>query len=94
MEAHEHQGGDLETHGLVDVLHDMTRFDARRIRLPVERHARFTGSTRAREILERWDHFLPRFVKVMPIDYRRALEQMAGAREPGSVERRIAAGGR
>jgi glutamate synthase (NADPH/NADH) large chain len=94
LEALDHQGGDLETHGVVDVMRDMTRFDAQRLRVLIERHARFTDSTRARDILERWDHYLPLFVKVMPVDYRRALEQMAGAREVAAVERRVVAGGR
>jgi glutamate synthase (NADPH/NADH) large chain len=44
----------------------------------VARHARFTGSARAKDILDRWDEVLPNFVKVMPTDYRRALTQMAG----------------
>jgi glutamate synthase (NADPH/NADH) large chain len=94
LEALEHQGGDLETHGLVEVMRDMTRFDAQRIRVLIERHARFTGSTRAREVLDRWEQYLPRFVKVMPVDYKRALEQMASARDRASADRRVAAGGR
>jgi glutamate synthase (NADPH/NADH) large chain len=94
LEALDHQGGDLETHGLVDVMRDMTRFDAHRIRVLVERHAQLTGSGRAREVLDRWDHYLPRFVKVMPVEYRKALERLAGTRGPVSSERRVAAGGR
>jgi glutamate synthase (NADPH/NADH) large chain len=93
-EALDHQGGDLEGHGLVDIMRDMTRDDTRRLHALVHRHAELTGSTRAREVLERWAHYLPRFVKVMPVDYRRALEQMAGGRAPVAAERRIAAGGR
>ena len=27
----------------------------------------------AKQILDNWDEFLPKFVKVMPVDYRRAL---------------------
>jgi glutamate synthase (NADPH/NADH) large chain len=76
LEALEHQGGDLETHGRVDVSHDMTRFDAIRLRQLIERHRQYTDSEVARRILERWDDYLPKFVKVMPVDYRRALEEM------------------
>ena len=43
-----HQSGDLEGHGLVDVMGDLTRHDAERLRLLIERHAHYTGSTRAR----------------------------------------------
>jgi glutamate synthase (NADPH/NADH) large chain len=76
LEALEHQGGDLETHGRVDVSHDMTRFDAIRLRQLIENHRDYTGSQVARRILDNWDAYLPKFVKVMPVDYRRALEEM------------------
>jgi glutamate synthase (NADPH/NADH) large chain len=52
---------------------DPLRFDAERLRILVERHLLFTGSKRARELLDDWDTALSRFVKVMPRDYRRAL---------------------
>ena len=97
LEVVAHQGGDLESHGAVEVMSDMTRHDAERLRTLIRRHARFTGSTRAREILDRWDHYQPRFVKVMPVEYRRALEK-AQAYEPPPAPalalRRFATGGR
>ncbi len=76
LERIEHLGGDLETHGLVDVSHDMTRFDAIRLKHLIERHRHYTGSDVAKRILERWSELLPQFVKVMPVDYRRALLEM------------------
>ena len=71
-----HQRGDLETHGLVDIMHDMTGYDALRLHKLIEQHMHLTDSSRAREILENWDTYLPKFVKVMPVDYRRALQEM------------------
>ena len=82
LERTEYQGGDLETHGLVDVLHDMTRHDALRLKTLIEKHAHYTGSRRAREILDHWQHYLPKFVKVMPVDYRRALQEMQAQQRP------------
>jgi len=70
------QGGELEGHGHVDIRHDMTRHDAARLRKLIENHKRYTDSARARQILDNWDAYLPRFVKVMPVDYRRALEEI------------------
>ena len=35
------------------------------------------GSDRARRVLENWAQYLPKFVKVMPLEYRRALAEMA-----------------
>jgi glutamate synthase domain-containing protein 2/glutamate synthase domain-containing protein 1/glutamate synthase domain-containing protein 3 len=76
MERRRHQGGDLESHGLVD-FSDMTRFDEQRLHQLIENHLHYTGSARARTILDNWAEYLPKFVKVMPVEYRRALEEMA-----------------
>jgi glutamate synthase (NADPH/NADH) large chain len=46
----------------------------------VERHARYTGSARAKEILENWAVYRGKFVKVFPAEYRRALGEMAAKR--------------
>mgnify|MGYP001815109810 FL=1 len=79
LESLDHQGGDLETHGRVNVSHDMTRGDALRLRMLIERHTRYTDSSRGRQILDDWNNYLPKFVKVMPVDYRRALQEMQSA---------------
>jgi len=72
-----HSGGDLAGHGRVDVMGDMSRHDAERLHQLISNHARYTGSTRARHILENWETFLPKFRKVMPVEYRRALAELA-----------------
>jgi glutamate synthase (NADPH/NADH) large chain len=64
---------------------DLLRYDAERLRILVERHHLHTGSERARELLENWDAALPRFVKVMPQDYRRALLDMEAERNAAST---------
>ncbi len=56
-----------------NLMGDLLRHDAFRLRRLVERHLHYTNSARARELLANWDEFLPKFVKVMPIDFRRAL---------------------
>jgi glutamate synthase (NADPH/NADH) large chain len=70
------QGGELEGHGQVDISHDMTRYDALRLRDLIEKHKHYTNSARAEMIINNWEQYLPRFVKVMPMDYRRALQEM------------------
>ena len=42
-----HHRNDLETRGRVEILTDMTQFDAERLRYLIGQHARFTGSKRA-----------------------------------------------
>jgi glutamate synthase (NADPH/NADH) large chain len=79
LEQLDHQGGDLETHGRVDISHDMTRYDALRLQRLIEKHVHYTDSARGRSILDNWAGMLPKFVKVMPVDYRRALQAMQAA---------------
>ncbi len=71
-----HHAGDLDGHGLVEVMSDMTRYDAARLHHLISRHARYAGSRRAAHILANWDTYLPKFRKVMPLEYRRALREM------------------
>jgi len=65
----------------VDISTDMTRYDERRLRGLIENHLRYTGSARARAILDDWDSYLGKFVKVMPVEYRRALREMQAKAE-------------
>jgi glutamate synthase (NADPH/NADH) large chain len=71
-----HHARDLEAHGLVDVMADLSCQDAQRLRLLVARHARFTGSEVAAKILAEWPAWYPKFRKVMPVEYRRALNEL------------------
>ena len=76
LETLAHQGGDMETHGRIHIMTDMTRHDAQRLKRLIQNHKHYTGSQRAQHILENWNEFLPRFIKVMPVDYRAALKQI------------------
>jgi glutamate synthase (NADPH/NADH) large chain len=64
---------------------DMLRYDAERLRILIERHHGYTGSDRARAILETWETSLADFVKVMPKDYRQALRDLEAQRLAGAV---------
>ena len=46
----------------------------------VEDHHRWTGSLRAREILDQWAERRAKFVKVFPHEYKRALGELAASR--------------
>ncbi|MEK7245193.1 MAG: glutamate synthase subunit alpha, partial [Pseudomonadota bacterium] len=59
-----------------EIMADTLGDDARRLRVLIERHRRFTGSAVAARVIDRWDELLPRFVKIVPVDYRRALLAM------------------
>ncbi len=60
---------------------DMLRHDAERLRILLERHKLHTGSAKAAALLENFEREVGKFVKVMPRDYKRALEQLAAERE-------------
>ena len=79
IERKQHHGGDLESHGLVDITSRMDKNDATRIHELLARHYKFTGSSRARVILDDWANYLPKFVKVMPVEYARALADLEKA---------------
>ncbi len=76
LEKLHHHGGDLMHKGRVDVSDDMTRHDEERLLQLISNHRHLTGSTRAAHILENWEIYRPKFRKVMPVEYRRALEEM------------------
>jgi glutamate synthase (NADPH/NADH) large chain len=85
MERLHHHGGDLEFKGRIDVLADMSGHDAERLRQLIANHMLYTGSTRAREILDNWADYRHRFVKVMPVEYRRAIREIEEAQRLASV---------
>jgi glutamate synthase (ferredoxin) len=54
-----------------------------RVRKLVEQHLRWTGSARARQVLDDWDANVKRFVKVIPRDFKRMLACIARAHDQG-----------
>ncbi|MGH6663854.1 MAG: glutamate synthase-related protein, partial [Pseudolabrys sp.] len=68
---------DLESHGRVDIMADLDSKDAERLHMLIASHARYTGSKRAAAILADWQRYRALFRKVMPVEYRRALAEMA-----------------
>jgi glutamate synthase (NADPH/NADH) large chain len=76
MEKLHHHGGDLDYKGRVSVEGDMTSHDEERLFQLISNHVHYTGSERGRHIIENWGEFRPKFRKVMPIEYRRALQEM------------------
>jgi glutamate synthase (NADPH) large chain len=65
---------------------DPLRFDAARLRILIERHHLYTGSARARALLEDWDNTLATFVKITPKDYRRALLELQAEGQAARIE--------
>jgi glutamate synthase (NADPH/NADH) large chain len=76
LEELDHQGPDLETHGRVNIKHGLSQNDQKILRTLIQRHVHYTNSDVGKNILDNWESFLPKFVKVMPVEYQRALTEM------------------
>jgi glutamate synthase domain-containing protein 3 len=63
--------------GMVDLESVDDSDEAAELKRRIEEHLEATGSKRAQAILDGWDAELPKFVKVMPRDYKRALAELA-----------------
>jgi glutamate synthase domain-containing protein 3 len=61
--------------GMVELDKVVTEEDAAELRELIEKHRELTGSAVAEKLLANWDESLPQFVKVMPTDYKRVLEE-------------------
>jgi glutamate synthase (NADPH/NADH) large chain len=86
MGSREHFHPSLEAPSVEDAgMGDPLRFDAERLRILIERHHRLTGSARAGALLEDWATTLAAFVKVTPLEYRRALGDLARERALAAV---------
>ncbi|HET9621665.1 MAG TPA: hypothetical protein VFP84_09880, partial [Kofleriaceae bacterium] len=53
----------------------------------IEDHVRFTASPLGRRVLDNWEHLVARFVKVMPLDYKRVLQSRRAAARPAASRR-------
>jgi glutamate synthase domain-containing protein 3 len=51
--------------------------DEAHLRGLLEKHLDYTGSPRAAQILSNWEESLPRFIKVFPMEYKRALGKLS-----------------
>jgi glutamate synthase (ferredoxin) len=57
--------------------------EAEELRQLVKKHADYTKSQKAFKVLALWDEMVPKFVKVMPKDYKRVLQAIAKAEADG-----------
>jgi len=57
--------------------------EVKKVRTMVERHRELTGSARAQYVLEHWDDLVARFVRIIPRDFKRAVESLKRAHEQG-----------
>ncbi|WP_158808956.1 glutamate synthase large subunit [Beijerinckia sp. L45] len=71
-----HQALDLFVHGKVKVVGDLTQWDAARLRHLIEKHVGYTGSALGQRMLDSWPESLAKFRKVIPTEYREAMQKL------------------
>ncbi len=53
------------------------------VKTMIQKHAEYTGSTRAKQVLADWNLYYPQFVKVIPRDYKRVLQAIKNLEKSG-----------
>ncbi len=53
------------------------------VRGMIERHQKYTGSRRSKYVLDLWDEMLPKFIRVIPKDYKRVLQSLERVKSSG-----------
>ena len=86
LEPLEGDDGPVDADQPIEFAYSLHENDFRLLRRMIERHARLTQSPRARMMLDDWPSWQNRFVKVMPIEYRRALQKIEHARKTEPAE--------
>jgi glutamate synthase (NADPH/NADH) large chain len=71
--------GDFEyflNKGMVELSHLDNEEDENFVKDMIRKHVYWTGSEYARGILDSWQEYRTYFIKVLPLEYKRALQQM------------------
>ncbi len=68
---------------MVEVLRLDNPAEAKAVKELIEKHARYTKSKLAEQILKLWDDMAPKFVKILPKDYKRVLEMLERVKSQG-----------
>ena len=55
---------------------NLLKHDKERLRSLIENHFRYTNSPKAKNILDNFDNYLPKFIKIMPTEYKKVLIKM------------------
>ena len=81
--------------GMVELEKVVTPEDKKILREMIDAHHTHTGSRKAKSVLDAWETTLPKFVKIMPVDYKRVLAERkaAAAKEHAQKEKDLVSHG-
>ncbi|MAQ07561.1 MAG: glutamate synthase large subunit [SAR116 cluster bacterium] len=57
-----------------DIENDLLNYDEARLKKILQKHIKYSNSVKAKTIIDNWEKMLSKFVKITPIEYRKALE--------------------
>ncbi|MCW2276683.1 glutamate synthase large subunit [Heliophilum fasciatum] len=57
--------------------------DIAHVKAMIEKHVQYTGSQYAQDVLDNWEAYLPKFVRVIPKDYKRMMAAIDRAHQQG-----------
>ena len=58
-------------------LEELSDLDRQYVHEMVTKHVQYTGSPKGQRVLNDWNESIEKFVKVMPVDYKRALAELS-----------------
>jgi glutamate synthase domain-containing protein 3 len=58
-------------------------YEIEEVRNMIQRHVKYTGSTHGQKVLNHWEEMLPKFVKVIPKDFKRMVESIERVKASG-----------
>ncbi len=68
---------------MVQVERIVKQEEADEVKSMIENHLRYTESNLAKKVLDSWDEMLPKFARVIPVDYKRMMMEIDKAMESG-----------
>lgn len=72
--------------GMVELTPALDIKDQQCIKQMLEKHIHYTDSELAKKVLNNWHKFMPKFIKVFPLDYKRVLKNIAAKKSISQSE--------
>ena len=67
---------------------NLLKHDKERLKSLIENHFRYTNSPKAKNILDNFNNYLPKFIKVMPTEYKKVLIKMYSKKDQSENSQR------
>ena len=72
-----------------DITSNLLNFDEQRLKLIIQRHFKYSKSLKAKEILDNWGFYIRKFIKVVPMDFEKALINMESEQSKKKFKRKV-----